>query len=636
MTMMIPRLRGDLKATPVEDNDGVLYYDVSDPKTGSTLRLFDFEWLLAQRLDGQHSYDDLARWTEEQFGFATSQVDLEAYGSKLLELGVAEAVAASVRVETPVVSTAAKPAPTPLAAAPTPVAAVPTPVAAAPTPAVVTPQPEPLAAAPTPAVAPPVAAPVAATPTPVAAPAAVEPRRAAGDDGDEPLMGRQVISLPQSRPATKPEAKAIPATKPTGEPAALPEPPQPKPPVAATPPVAAAAEVQKPAAPQLSVQPTAQLETVPGPSNTKTVPLETVASPSATTPVAPPKTSDVKPAETKPAESAKTPVGSQAAPQGGGAGKWVAVLLVLGLIGAAAYYFLVYMPKMHPPAVGVRMSEAKPESTPRKFPAPAVVKKAEPVALKAEIDGTVAKLAAENDEVTADTVVAELDARAKLEKELAALRKGLPALQKKAETGKGKAKADAQTKLDDLQAKSAQLEAQIKKASLKPTRAGTVAKLLVKVGQPITAGTEVLTVADKALAAELRMPAMEAQAMKVGDEVKLLAEGAAIGATVLSLKTEGDQTTVQFALPVDAKTKEGDKLSLQRGMLEGVVRLPSSALVEGNKVFVAREGKASLRAVKVTDREGDTVLVQDLSAGDQVILTRTAELHEGTAVAPAP
>ena len=66
MTMMIPRLRGDLKATPFEDNDGVLYYDINDPKTNGSLRLFDFEWMLAQRLDGQQSYTDLARWTEEE------------------------------------------------------------------------------------------------------------------------------------------------------------------------------------------------------------------------------------------------------------------------------------------------------------------------------------------------------------------------------------------------------------------------------------------------------------------------------------------------------------------------------------------------------------------------------------------
>lgn len=605
MTMMIPRLRGDLKATPVEDNDGVLYYDISDPKTGGSLRLFDFEWLLAQRLDGQQNYAELARWTEEQLGFSTSTGDLEAYGGKLLELGMAESVAA--------------PAPRPEVAEPT-------------KPAVAEPS--------KPAISEPV--------RPKA-----EPARAASDDGDD-VMGRPVISLPTSRPAakptTQPEVKAVPAAKPV-EPAALPEPPPAKPAEAPAPAaevkpaVAVPSAVEKPAEPSkptpppaLSGSPTAQLEPVPTPpTDTKTVPLATVAPPSAKTPVTPEKPVETKPTEVAP--SAKTPVGKTPAteqPQGGGAGKWLVLLLVLAAAIGAAYYFLVYVPKMHPPAISVRMSEAKPESMPRKFPAPAIVKSADPLTLKIEADGEVSKVAAEKDEVTPETVLIELNSKAKLEKELADLRKQLPPLQKKAETGKGKAKADAQTKLDEKQKRIGELEGLIKKASLSAPRPGTVAKVLVKPGQAVTAGTDVIAISEKALAAELTMPAMEAQSLKVGDEVKLLADGTPVTAHVHVLKTEGDQATVQFILPADSKAKDGDKLSLQRGMLEQVVRLPSAALVEGGKVYVAREGKASLKAVTVADRDGESVLLQGLSAGDQVITSRVGELHEGSAVAAAP
>lgn len=619
MTMMIPRLRGDLKATPIEDSDGVLYYDISDPKTGSTLRLFDFEWLLAQRLDGQQNYAELVRWTEEQFGFSTNSGDLEAYGSKLLDLGVAESVAAPApkpevaEVAKPTVSEPAKPA---------------------------------------------VSEPVRPK---------AEPARAASDDGDD-VMGRPVINLPASRPAatkpaTQPEAKAVPAAKPA-EPAALPEPPPAKPvdapaavaevKPAATPPLAEVkpatppvvekpAEAAKPTPPAaISSAPTTQLETVPPATDTKTVPLATVASPSAKTPVNADKPAEVKPTEAKPAEvapSAKTPVGKTPQAENaasGGAGKWLILLVIVAAALGAAYYFLVYMPKMHPPAIGVRMSEAKPESLPRKFPAPAVVKPAEPLTLKIDADGEIAKIAAEKDEVTPETVLVELGSKAKLEKELADLRKQLPALQKKADTGKGKAKADAQTKLDDKQKRIAEVEGLIKKASLSAPRPGTVAKVLVKPGQAVTAGTDVIAIAEKALAAELTMPALEAQSLKAGDEVKLLAESATVTAHVHVMKTEGDQATVQFILPADSKAKEGDKLSLQRGMLEQVVRLPGTALVEGGKVYVTREGKASLKTVTVADRDGDAVLVQGLSAGDQVITSRVAELHEGSAVAAAP
>ena len=59
------KLRADLQSAEVVDADGVLYYDVTDPKTGGVLRLFDYEWLIAQKLDGQRGFDELARWTED-------------------------------------------------------------------------------------------------------------------------------------------------------------------------------------------------------------------------------------------------------------------------------------------------------------------------------------------------------------------------------------------------------------------------------------------------------------------------------------------------------------------------------------------------------------------------------------------
>ena len=84
------KLRADLQSAEVVDADGVLYYDVTDPRTGGVLRLFDYEWLIAQKLDGQRGFDELARWTEEQFGFAASRDDLQVYAERLQQLGVVE------------------------------------------------------------------------------------------------------------------------------------------------------------------------------------------------------------------------------------------------------------------------------------------------------------------------------------------------------------------------------------------------------------------------------------------------------------------------------------------------------------------------------------------------------------------
>ena len=52
MMTTTPKLRTDLRSTTVEDADGVSYVDVADPKIGGVLRLFDYEWQLAQRMDG--------------------------------------------------------------------------------------------------------------------------------------------------------------------------------------------------------------------------------------------------------------------------------------------------------------------------------------------------------------------------------------------------------------------------------------------------------------------------------------------------------------------------------------------------------------------------------------------------------
>lgn len=646
MTTTSPRLRVDLQATPVEDADGVLYYDVSDPKTGSSLRLFDFEWLLAQRIDGQHSFDELARWTEAELGFATSRADLEVYAERLQQLGLVVQGPAS-------------------AAAP----AVARPVA----------QPEPLPVAPS------LAPPPARVETPAPEPARVPPPSSTSADGDDGLMGRPVISLPASRPQpakVTPPAEAKPAAaatqskpaKPAPEPVVsrsplhdalegLPAPVEAPPAVAPAQPESAQAATAN----VFSGQPTALLEQISKPSESKTIPIEPVASPSAATPV---KTTPAAPVEAsaqtpvkppvsvdvvvapvvKPAEPVKTtepvkapepvktpepvvkPVEPPVVEKKSSAGTWIVLLLLLAVAAAAAYYFVVYKPKLTPPALPVQVTVAKVEDVPRTFSTPAEVRKAEPQVLKIQGDGVVTKVAAENDEVAAEAVLVVLDSQAKLEKELAELKTRVDQLQKKNEAAKGKAKQDNQIKIDEKQARIGEVEGLIKKAQLVAPRAGVVTKVLVKVGDTVAAGAEAVSVTDKSLAAEIKVPALEVQGLKVGQEVKLSSPAAPIAAQVVSQKLDGEIATLVFSLPVDAAVKVGDKLGLQRGVVEKAVRLPASAIVEGNKVYVAQDGKATLRTVTVADRETDTVLLQGLASGDQVIVSRPPELHEGAAV----
>lgn len=322
-------------------------------------------------------------------------------------------------------------------------------------------------------------------------------------------------------------------------------------------------------------------------------------------------------------------------------GKLVAGLAVFAALAASLfglYYLLVIRQRQSGPAAGVdvRVIVVKTEDVAPSFRAPAVVKKAEPQPLRIIGDGTVLKVVAENTAVQLNTVLVQLDSQDKFSKELTELKDRLTFYRKKLDDAKAKGKLeqerDAQQKISEKQTRLEQVEALIKNSQLLAPRVGVVSKALVKVGQEVTAGTEVVSFADKALAAEIKIPAIEAQDMKVGLAVQMSSSGGAISARISSLRTEGDYATVDFALPDDTSAKPGDELKLQKAPLSHVVRLPAAALLEGSKVYVARDGKAAVVPVTVADREGDAVLVQGLPSGEQVIIDRLEELHEGEAV----
>ena len=716
MVIATLKLRADLQSAEVVDADGVLYYDVTDPKTGGVLRLFDYEWLIAQKLDGQRGFDELARWTEEQFGFAASREDLQVYAERLQQLGVVEGApvvgakplpaalyaAAALKVlgtlPGPVKATAAAlptptvtpmptqlPAPTPeparpIAASKPPVATVQRPAEKLPEPVerrvsrdedavmgqqILPTRPAPLAqpqrptplsvpvqtpiavpvqtpiAAPvqTPIAAPvqtpvitPVATPVAAAPLP-AEPAPSKPQRLKSD------MLAAIESLPP--PVDEPPVETRPA------PVELVQPPAPQPePVAAV--VSAPVPAPRAAEPSAPTVAPAQIpieqEPVARPVETPAVAPPPAAAPAPVERPIMPMVELVKPSQpvAAPIEPPKPlmpqPVVKPATPpeKSGGAGKWFVILLILAALAFAAYYFIALHQPPPPPAVSVNVSIAKPEDVTRSFAAAAVVKSAEPQPLKIEGDGTVTKVVAENTEVQTDTVLVELDTQSKFAKELTELHERLSFYQKKLDSAKTKGKADqlrdAQQKISEKQQRLEQVEALVKKAQLMAPRSGAVSKVMVKVGQEVTAGTEVVSLTDKALAAEIKIPAIEAQGMKVGQDAQLSSSTGALTARVAALHTEGDYATVQYSLPENAAAKPGDELKLQKAPLSQVVRLPTAALLEGSKVFVLRDGKAATVPVTVADREGDAVLLQGLPSGEQVIVSHPSELHEGAAV----
>ena len=83
---MTARIRSDLQATPLEEG-GIAYFDVRDPRSGASMRMYDFEWKIAAQLDGARPIDEIARWAMAQLGLQASVADLEEYVQRLQDLG---------------------------------------------------------------------------------------------------------------------------------------------------------------------------------------------------------------------------------------------------------------------------------------------------------------------------------------------------------------------------------------------------------------------------------------------------------------------------------------------------------------------------------------------------------------------
>lgn len=81
-----PRVRRDLTATPSQEGE-IAYIDVHDPLSGGSLRLYEHEWLIAQQMDGQRTFTEVATWARSQFEWQPSPEDLQQYAEKLGELG---------------------------------------------------------------------------------------------------------------------------------------------------------------------------------------------------------------------------------------------------------------------------------------------------------------------------------------------------------------------------------------------------------------------------------------------------------------------------------------------------------------------------------------------------------------------
>src|SRR3954470_8164079 len=89
MARLSPRFRKDLNAAATEQ-DGVPSVQVTDPATGTSLTMYEFEFDLAVQLNGQE-VDDIVAWAAAEYQTGLTPEAIEEFATKLGELGFLEA-----------------------------------------------------------------------------------------------------------------------------------------------------------------------------------------------------------------------------------------------------------------------------------------------------------------------------------------------------------------------------------------------------------------------------------------------------------------------------------------------------------------------------------------------------------------
>lgn len=171
-------------------------------------------------------------------------------------------------------------------------------------------------------------------------------------------------------------------------------------------------------------------------------------------------------------------------------------------------------------------------------------------------------------------------------------------------------------------------------ARLVAEKEGTVAKVLVKLNQTVTVGTEAVSVVQKGLIAELKVPTVDSGTLSEGQQVNLTnaTKSVSLKGSVKSIAKQDGTSVVTMDLPGDTTVKAGDELLVEKTVLKQVVSLPTVALQEGGRVLVVKDGKAAAVAVTVSEQDADSVVVKGLLGGEQVIQTRSPDVREGVEV----
>ena len=651
-----PRFRQDLESANTEA-DGVPCVDVTDPRTGTNFRFYDFEYQLALQLNGQPVGDVIA-WASAAYGVDLTTDGIKEFAGRLSELGFLEAgadqeggkaadelddaeqewvQAEGAKTAQFVPDPAMLDSPSEL----TPVApALPT-MEAMGEGAAGSPEPKPPEAPTAPMKLFDIPMPAAAAPPPTSA-------KAPAPTNDVPTAP----SLPAIKSAFAPSTAKPAASwaieldgtlQPEGE--------------KGTPPPAAPA--QKDAVADTKTPP----PLVTTPAAAPSLPARATPAPAGTPERRQPPAPDA--VQMAPFSADAAAAAAKATPKSN-TGRTVGIIVALLVMAGIGYVVWTRMHSRLPQAVRVRVLSPKPATVYRWFSGRGTVTDHEARTLSFESPGMLAELLPPGTSFVAGDILGRLRAAQPVEAMLNRHRARLAFYQQMREsmrTANNQPELrQAEIKLADKQRLVDESAASLAKLVLRATEPGEVVETLAKVGTPVAAHAPLLRVKGRMLHGEFEIDPVESTGKLEFCRVEVVglgprasnAEAHASTATAADVGSpeaqaaprfvdctasgaaDGTQHKIRVALSDNLGLVPGQPLRLARQRFDAVFPIPAAAVAgtaDHRSVWVATAGgTAERRDVVVADLGDEALVTEGLRVGEDVIVDPPAGLQPGAAI----
>lgn len=202
----------------------------------------------------------------------------------------------------------------------------------------------------------------------------------------------------------------------------------------------------------------------------------------------------------------------------------------------------------------------------------------------------------------------------------------------------------AQERVDELIAERKMLEMTISKAQIRAPFSGTIGLRRVSQGAWVSPSTVLTVLHDtSSLKLDFTLPERYAGAVGRGDTFRFRVEGNAnsfegeISAIEPSIDTVTRSVQVRAVVKANPALVAGASTSIEVPIrVEQALLVPAIAVipgVEGNKLFLARDGVARSASVEVGFRGPDRVqIMAGINPGDQVVVSNLLRMRDGAAV----